>query len=74
MAKTVADQMRAETLAYPGPVLIDTVVNRMELAMPPKVTEGSSLVVRASDGSRYVELRFRVKSKPLDKTPVPVSR
>src|ERR1700681_4882818 len=27
-----------EALAHPGPVLIDAVVNRMELAMPPKVT------------------------------------
>jgi pyruvate dehydrogenase (quinone) len=28
----------AAALAHPGPVLIDAVVNRMELAMPPKVT------------------------------------
>ncbi len=28
----------AEALVHPGPVLIDAVVNRMELAMPPKVT------------------------------------
>ena len=28
----------AEALAHPGPVLIDAVVNRLELAMPPKVT------------------------------------
>jgi len=28
----------AEALAYPGPVVIDAVVNRMELSMPPKVT------------------------------------
>ena len=28
----------AEALAHPGPVLIDAVVTRMELAMPPKVT------------------------------------
>ncbi|HET6223931.1 MAG TPA: thiamine pyrophosphate-dependent enzyme, partial [Dongiaceae bacterium] len=28
----------AEALAHDGPVLIDAVVNRMELAMPPKVT------------------------------------
>jgi len=27
----------AEALDHPGPVLIDAVVNRMELAMPPKV-------------------------------------
>jgi pyruvate dehydrogenase (quinone) len=28
----------AEALAHPGPVLVDAAVNRMELAMPPKVT------------------------------------
>jgi len=28
----------AEALAHPGPVLVDAVVNRLELAMPPKVT------------------------------------
>jgi pyruvate dehydrogenase (quinone) len=28
----------AEALAHPGPVVIDAVVNRMELSMPPKVT------------------------------------
>jgi pyruvate dehydrogenase (quinone) len=27
-----------EALSHPGPVLVDAVVNRMELAMPPKVT------------------------------------
>ena len=27
-----------EALAHPGPVLVDAVVNRMELAMPPRVT------------------------------------
>ena len=29
-----------EALAHPGPVLVDAVVNRMELAMPPKVSAG----------------------------------
>ena len=28
----------AEALAHPGPVVVDAVVNRMELAMPPKIT------------------------------------
>jgi pyruvate dehydrogenase (quinone) len=28
----------AEAFAHPGPVVIDAVVNRMELAMPPKIT------------------------------------
>jgi pyruvate dehydrogenase (quinone) len=32
------EEKLAEALAHPGPVLVDAVVNRMELAMPPKVT------------------------------------
>jgi hypothetical protein len=46
----------------------------LKFPMPPRVTEGSSLVVRAADGSRYGELRFRLKSKPHDKAPATVSR
>jgi len=46
----------------------------LKFPMPPHVTEGSSLVVRATDGSRFGELRFRLKSKPHDNTPAPVSR
>jgi hypothetical protein len=46
----------------------------LKFPMPANVAEGSSLVVRATDGSRYGELRFRLKSKPRDKTPAPVSR
>lgn len=46
----------------------------LKFAMPPNVEEGSSLVVRAANGSRRGELRFRLKSKPHDKTPAPVSR
>jgi hypothetical protein len=46
----------------------------LRFPMPPNVVEGSSLVVRATDGSRCGELRFRLKSKPQDKTPAPVSR
>jgi hypothetical protein len=46
----------------------------LKFPMPPNVTGGSSLVVRAADGSRYGELRFLLKSKPRDKTPAPVSR
>jgi pyruvate dehydrogenase (quinone) len=33
-----ADEKLADALAHPGPVLVDAVVNRMELAMPPKIT------------------------------------
>src|ERR1700689_4788867 len=32
------DEKPAEGLAYPGLVLVDAVVNRMELAMPPQIT------------------------------------
>jgi len=46
----------------------------LKFPMPPNVAEGSSLVVRATDGSRYGELRFRLKSKPHDQNPAPVSR
>jgi len=46
----------------------------LKFPMPPHVAEGSSLVVRATDGSRFGELRFRLKSKPHDNTPAPVSR
>jgi len=46
----------------------------LKFPMPANVTEGSSLVVRASDGSRCGELRFLLKSKPRDKAPAPVSQ
>ena len=46
----------------------------LKFPMPPNVTGGSSLVVRAADGSRFGELRFRLKSKAHDKTPAPVSQ
>jgi hypothetical protein len=45
----------------------------LKFPMPANVAEGSSLVVRATDGSRDAELRFRLKSKPREKTPAPVS-
>jgi pyruvate dehydrogenase (quinone) len=32
------DEKPAEGLAYPGLVLVDAVVNRMELVMPPQIT------------------------------------
>jgi len=46
----------------------------LKFPMPANVTEGSSLVVRATDVSRYGELRFRLKSKPREKTAAPVSQ
>jgi hypothetical protein len=46
----------------------------LKFPMPANVKEGSCLVVRATDGSRYGELRFRLKPKTPDKTPAPASR
>jgi len=54
----------AEALSHPGPVLVDAVVNRMELAMPPKVTaemaKGFTLymlkAVMSGRGDEIVEL------------------
>ena len=46
----------------------------LKFPMPSNVAEGSWLVVRATDGSRYGELRIQLKSKARDKTPAPVSR
>jgi hypothetical protein len=46
----------------------------LKFPIPPNVSDGASLVVRATDGSRYGELRFRLKSKPHDKTPAPVAQ
>jgi len=46
----------------------------LKFAVPANVAEGAYLVVRASDGLRYGELRFRLKLKGVDKTPAPVSR
>jgi hypothetical protein len=42
--------------------------------MPTNMAEGSSLVVRASDGSRHGELRFKLKTKPRESVPAPASR
>jgi len=46
----------------------------LKFPMPQYVAEGASLVVRAADGDRFGELRFRLKAKPHDKTPAQVSR
>ncbi len=53
-----------EALAYPGPVLVDAVVNRLELAMPPRITaemaKGFTLymlkAVMSGRGDEIVEL------------------
>jgi hypothetical protein len=45
----------------------------LKFPIQPNATDGASLVVRATDGIRYGELRFRLKAKPLDNKPAPVS-
>lgn len=47
---------------------------KLKFSMPPNVAEGSSLVVRGTDGSRFGELRFRLKSRVREKIPAPVSQ
>jgi hypothetical protein len=46
----------------------------LQFPMPAMMAEGSSLVVRASDGARHGELRFKLKTKPRERVPTPVSR
>jgi len=46
----------------------------LKFSMPANVGEGARLVLRAKDGPRYGELRFKLSVKPSDKTPEPVSR
>jgi hypothetical protein len=45
----------------------------LKFPMPPEVADGSSLVVRATDGYLFGELRFHLKSKPQEKKPVSVA-
>ncbi|HEX4642153.1 MAG TPA: hypothetical protein VH161_01755 [Candidatus Acidoferrales bacterium] len=45
----------------------------LKFAMPENVVDGTSLVVRATDGSRFGQLRFTLKAKSSEKTPAPVS-
>jgi hypothetical protein len=46
----------------------------LQFPMPSSVPDGSFLVVRAAEGTRYGELRFRMKAKPRENTPAPVGR
>jgi hypothetical protein len=46
----------------------------LKFPIPSAVPDGAFLVVRAADGARFGELRFRLKSKPRENTPAPVSR
>jgi hypothetical protein len=45
----------------------------LKFPMPSDAVEGSSLVIRATDGSSSVEMRFRLKLKASEKAPAPVS-
>jgi hypothetical protein len=46
----------------------------LKFPMPPVAGEGASLVIRATDGSLYGELRFKLKSRPSGPVPVTVSK
>lgn len=46
----------------------------LKFAMPSTASEGTSLVIRATDGTLYGELRFRLKAKDPGRAPVPVSK
>jgi hypothetical protein len=46
----------------------------LKFSMPPTVGEGARLVVRAKDGPRYGELRFKLNIKPVEKAAEPVTR
>ena len=42
----------------------------LKFAMPSTASDGAILVIRATDGSLYGELRFQLKAKPRDPAPV----
>lgn len=43
----------------------------LTFALPSAVTEGTALVIRATDGDHHAELRFRLKAKRDENTPAP---
>jgi hypothetical protein len=45
----------------------------LKFQMPENVANGTALVLRATDGTRFGQLRFRMKAKSADKTPAAVS-
>jgi hypothetical protein len=57
--RTRADAKGHATLSFP---------------LPSAVAEGTALVIRATDGEHYAELRFRLKSKHDEETPAPASK
>jgi hypothetical protein len=46
----------------------------LSFSLPTAVAEGGALVIRATDGEHYAELRFRLKPKQEEKTPAPTSK
>jgi hypothetical protein len=46
----------------------------LKFPMPSTASEGTSLVIRATDGSLYGELRFRLRAKDHGRIPAPVSK
>ena len=57
--RTRADAKGHATLSFP---------------LPSAVAEGTALVIRATDGDHFAELRFRLKAKRGEKTPAPASK
>jgi len=56
--RTRADAKGHATLSFP---------------LPSAIVEGTALVIRATDGEHYAELRFRLKAKQDEKTPAPTT-
>ena len=46
----------------------------LKFQRPSTASDGTSLVIRATDGSLYGELRFRLKAKDQGRVPAPVSK
>jgi hypothetical protein len=46
----------------------------LRFPLPSTVGKGAALVIRATDGDQFAELRFRLKDKREEKTPAPVSK
>ena len=46
----------------------------LSFPLPTSVAEGTALVIRATDGEHYAELRFRMKAKQDEKTPAPTTK
>jgi len=46
----------------------------LSFPLPAAVAEGTALVIRATDGEHYAELRFRLKAKQDEKTPATTTK